>query len=501
MKRIIPLLIAVMLLCACAGRADIQPLVRTDGHAEAYVREGILHVRCEEGRYAAAVTVNGERVWLCDGQYAIGACGAQTQVRVHTEAYPKVISKQEADSIVLSLYDPDRNAYSVTWHTQLKNYPLLKLRRLGEETERTVTGYCDEGSGDYVSRAVIYGLEKNAEYAYTLCDAGGNESFAGSFTAGDPQTDAVTFMHISDTQDTMLHGSVWAELMRSAAQKKGLPDMILHTGDIVQNGGVESDWKQMLGHVRDYVSSVPFMAASGNHSYWERYKNGYEDIEHKHITVKLPAQNTNNGIYYSYDYGDVHFTVLSSGDSPSSGVGEKQLKWLENDLARAEKRWKIVLIHNPLYSCGRWGSNDSVNGVAKALRESVGSLLCRYGVDLVLQGHDHVFSLTLPITQQGVPEPCAVRTVQEAGAEIYYYVQPSSPVYLVSGAGGSQNRAVEEAYDRAIFSQAQSVPANTACYSLITVSKTRLTAAFYEYDYQNHEQRRIYCWGIDKGEQ
>lgn len=70
MKRIIPLLIAVMLLCACAGRADIQPLVRTDGHAEAYVREGILHVRCEEGRYAAAVTVNGERVWLCDGQYA-----------------------------------------------------------------------------------------------------------------------------------------------------------------------------------------------------------------------------------------------------------------------------------------------------------------------------------------------------------------------------------------------------------------------------------------------
>lgn len=163
MKRIIPLLIAVMLLCACAGRADIQPLVRTDGHAEAYVREGILHVRCEEGRYAAAVTVNGERVWLCDGQYTIGACGAQTQVRVHTEAYPKVISKQEADSIVLSLYDSERNAYSVTWHTQLKNYPLLKLRRLGEETERTVTGYCDEGSGDYVNRAVMYGLEKNAE--------------------------------------------------------------------------------------------------------------------------------------------------------------------------------------------------------------------------------------------------------------------------------------------------------------------------------------------------
>lgn len=106
----------------------------------------------------------------------------------------------------------------------------------------------------------MYGLEKNAEYAYTLCDAGGNESFAGSFTVGDPQTDTVTFMHISDTQDTQLHGSVWAELMRSAMQKQGPPDMILHTGDIVQNGGVESDWKQMLGHVQKYVSSIPFMA-------------------------------------------------------------------------------------------------------------------------------------------------------------------------------------------------------------------------------------------------
>lgn len=49
MKRIIPLLIAVMLLCACTGGSEIQPLVQTDGHAEAYVRGGILHVRCEEG--------------------------------------------------------------------------------------------------------------------------------------------------------------------------------------------------------------------------------------------------------------------------------------------------------------------------------------------------------------------------------------------------------------------------------------------------------------------
>src|SRR5699024_7156463 len=132
-----------------------------------------------------------------------------------------------------------------------------------------------------------------------------------------------------------------------------------------------------------------------------------------HTTVKLPKQDTANGQYYSFDYGDIHFVVLSSGDSSKKGVGKEQLAWLQSDLASTEKSWIIVSIHNPLYSPGKYGSSEDRNGVALALRESLAPVLNQYDVDLVLQGHDHVFALTYPMDANSTP--LQTKTVTENG--------------------------------------------------------------------------------------
>ena len=52
---------------------------------------------------------------------------------------------------------------------------------------------------------------------------------------------------------------------------------------------------------------------------------------------------TNNGVNYSFDYGNAHFAVVNTNDLLS--VSLSQLKWLKNDLNSTDKDWKIICMH------------------------------------------------------------------------------------------------------------------------------------------------------------
>jgi len=66
----------------------------------------------------------------------------------------------------------------------------------------------------------------------------------------------------------------------------------------------------------------------------------------------------------------------------SNSVGDRQTRWLKRHLAASRARWKIVSFHHPAYSCGGYLSDPAVASRWVPLLE-------RYGVDLVLSGHDH----------------------------------------------------------------------------------------------------------------
>ncbi len=63
-----------------------------------------------------------------------------------------------------------------------------------------------------------------------------------------------------------------------------------------------------------------------------------------------------------------------------------KLRWLRRGLKRArEERWTVVAFHHPVYSPGSHGSTP---GLAPRLPR----MFRRWGVDLVLNGHDHLYS-------------------------------------------------------------------------------------------------------------
>jgi len=81
---------------------------------------------------------------------------------------------------------------------------------------------------------------------------------------------------------------------------------------------------------------------------------------------------------YRRSVGNVDFFLLNSNAASSA----KQRDWLRTKLVGSPARWQIVAFHHPAYTCGGY------RGHAAVLSRWV-PLFERYGVDLVLSGHDH----------------------------------------------------------------------------------------------------------------
>lgn len=99
--------------------------------------------------------------------------------------------------------------------------------------------------------------------------------------------------------------------------------------------------------------------------------------------------NMNGERYYTFRPKlGVRFFALDS-----NYMDRTQLQWLEKQLASSGSDWKIMFFHHPLYSSGRHGSDE-------ALRDQLEPLFLKYGVDVVLAGHEHFYERLKP--QKGI---------------------------------------------------------------------------------------------------
>lgn len=104
---------------------------------------------------------------------------------------------------------------------------------------------------------------------------------------------------------------------------------------------------------------------------------GNHDVMDGHADAQVAALGM-PGRWWAHHDGDVLLVGLDSNLADDPG----QRAWLERTLASATERWRIVMVHHPPYSAGYQGSD-------KAVRHAFAPLFERYGVQLVLSGHDH----------------------------------------------------------------------------------------------------------------
>lgn len=198
----------------------------------------------------------------------------------------------------------------------------------------------------------------------------------------------------------------WREIAQTAYERNRAASFFINMGDMVDNGQQQSQWEQWLFGVEGFSGDIPFAPVIGNH---ETYALDWN--------VKLPTAYTNlfyvptNGMdeyrhqFYSFDYGDVHFTVLDTNyDDELSGfqpkLRQEQLDWLERDLANATAKWKVVLMHRDVFIYG-FGPKSGRAHTFSTYFIQVGTdmmpIFERYNVDAVLTAHLHTYRRRVPL--------------------------------------------------------------------------------------------------------
>ena len=155
----------------------------------------------------------------------------------------------------------------------------------------------------------------------------------------------------------------------------------------------------------------------GNHDHHMQSAAGYFDY------FGTAAGTAGQG-WYSYELGGWHIIVLNSECSEVGGCdpNSPQGKWLAADLAASTNPCKLAYWHKPLFSSGVHGPNRFMKPLWDALYPA--------GVDVILNGHDHIYERFARQNPSGQADPAGIRqfTVGTGGGGLtsVVAVQPNS---------------------------------------------------------------------------
>jgi len=148
------------------------------------------------------------------------------------------------------------------------------------------------------------------------------------------------------------------------------PAFIINAGDIVTDGRKPDEWPFFFRSIEPALVDSVYYVAIGNHE---------ENSPLYFRFLALPG----NERWYSFDYAGCHFICLDSNPWAQQNPESEQYAWLEDNLkANQDALLTFVAFHHPLYSTGNHGAHQQ-------LREWWKPLFDRYGVDAVINGHDH----------------------------------------------------------------------------------------------------------------
>src|SRR5437763_1486644 len=172
----------------------------------------------------------------------------------------------------------------------------------------------------------------------------------------------------------------------TASVLDNVPGTVFTVGDNAYPSGATADYTNCYAPTwgRHKARTRP---APGNHEYSTAGATPY-------FTYFGAAAGEPGKGYYSYDLGDWHVIALNSNIAHTAGSPEEQ--WLRADLAATTKRCALAYFHHPLFSTATL-ADTTVRPLWQALYD--------YGVEFVINGHEHHYQRFAPQTPRGVADP------------------------------------------------------------------------------------------------
>ena len=228
-----------------------------------------------------------------------------------------------------------------------------------------------------IAEATVEGLAPSTRYRYRVEAAG--QTWQGEFATAPPAGKDVpfSFIVVGDSRESV-------EQHRRVVQRMSqeVPDFVLGTGDMVDEGFRQEQWQSFFDVENEMLRDNVYFPALGNH---DRQGRGRTADSYRAF-FSVPENGDNSERYYAFTYGSARFLVLDS--NAYSFALTDQTAWIERELIAARQDPAIhhifAVMHHPPFSI-------SLHGGATDLRERWTPLFEKYSVSAVFSGHDHVY--------------------------------------------------------------------------------------------------------------
>ena len=268
------------------------------------------------------------------------------------------------------LQNVSQTSVTLMWESNPAQACTVELLGRGPEPARVV-----ETEVEHIHEVVVDRLAPGRRYHYAVaCDS---VRTTGEFATAPDAAAPFMFVAFGDSRSNPGSHRDVVERVRSE-----VPDFILGTGDMVNEGALESDWQKFFDIERDLLRENVLFPSLGNHDRQGRGRTA--DSFRKYFA--LPENSPNPERYYAFTYGNSRFLVLDS-NSYSFALTD-QTAWIEAQLKAARMNPAVehifVAMHHPPFSISLHGGNVE-------LRDSWTPLFEKFGVDAVFSGHDHCY--------------------------------------------------------------------------------------------------------------
>lgn len=303
--------------------------------------------------------------------------------------------------IILTWEDSPETSITVSWRTDgparesfISYAPVISGTDIPQDKQRVAATQTHlAGSTAWIHKATITGLRPGQEYAATVtADCYTSEPFRFKTLPGPGEE--LLFLAGGDSRSDR---EVRRAINKLACTHE--PAFVLFNGDLIENAQDEAEWDAWFDDWTELMRTpagrlIPVIPAVGNHEVEiSAPPAGNSDARERapvyYHRFPLPGEEC----YYALYLGkDLLLVTLDSGHT--SGVTDPQLAWLEKTLQSAAGcRWIIVQYHVPAFPSVREFHAE----IPALIRKHWVPLFERYGVDLVIEAHDHAYKRTEPI--------------------------------------------------------------------------------------------------------
>ena len=157
-------------------------------------------------------------------------------------------------------------------------------------------------------------------------------------------------------------------------------EFLICGGDLIDRPNIQS-WNEAFRDIDSISQHIPVLNVTGNHDYLKGVVVRLERRFPLVFSYFLDSMVGDNQVF-TVCYGPAQFFLLDSNRELPYLLTQRH--WLKQQLQKSRARWKIVVLHHPLYSIK--GNNNLIQ------RWVFNDVIEDYGVDLVLQGHEHAYA-------------------------------------------------------------------------------------------------------------